>query len=257
MRYIGLENDIGFHLVKVKGAAAKTGVEAYRAVMEHDGLSPEETLAELAKETGIPASQLQYFGSSVMNALYSCTMRDGRSRNFENFLSTRLDITGKFDRIDAPFDELKHKCALGFIPGAKASDYVRRKLPLNETKPPRGRFDYIAYPGGEKGFVKIGEEINIHGKDILLVPSANYISFTTFNKDGKERFYSTVLAERKVIEPTDAALLFNSDNLVRIAWPKAWTREYLGNQETIKFRFNDCTGKGSHDSFSHPVTILK
>lgn len=257
MRYAGLEENIGFHLIKVKGAAAKTGVEAYRAVMEHDGLSPEETLAELAKETGIPASQLQYVGSSLLNALYSCTMRDGRSRNFENFLSTRFDITGKFDRIDAPFEELKHKCALGIVPGAKVSDYVRRKLPLNETKPPRGRFDYITYPGGEKGFIKIGEEINIYGHDLLLDKHTAFIGITTYDKNGKGCYYSTIVVDRARLDKCDSRLLFNSDTLLKAAWPEAWTQELLHDQQTAKFRFMDCSGKGSHDSFSHPVTILR
>lgn len=68
------EETIGFHLTKVKGAAAK-GKEDYRAVLDHNGLSADETLAELVKETGIPPAQLTYIASSVLNGLVTGTLR--------------------------------------------------------------------------------------------------------------------------------------------------------------------------------------
>lgn len=256
MRYATSENDIGFHLIKVKGAAAKSGAEAYRAVMEHDSLSPEETLAELQKETGIPAAQLQYIGSSIMNALYAGTVRDGRSRNFENFLSTRLDIVGKFDRIDAPFDQTKHHCVLGLVPGAKTNNHIRHKLPVNETKPPRGRFDYVTYPGGEKGFIKFGEPIEIHGHDLLLDKNKNMISMLVFDAKGKNHRYSTILEGRGKLDPYDSELLYNSNDFILAAWPQSWSSEDVIGC-TIRFHFLDSSGKESHDSYSRMATILR
>lgn len=250
------EEPIGFHLIKVKGAV-KTGADAYRAVLAHNGLSTRATLEELAKDTNLPEHQLRYFGTTILGALIANTLKDGRSRNFEGLVTTRLDITGKFNRIDEPFDPTKHACVLSFAPGPNAADYRRKANPINETKPPRGRFDYVTYPGGEKGFIKIGEEIQIHGHDLKLDHTVNYIYFTTLNAKGEERFFIRAVEGRAATEPQDMEVLENTDSFLRLAWPAAITPETIGEQTTAKFKFVDGQAKDRHDSFSRPVTILR
>ena len=256
MSTYSFEEPIRFHLVKVKGAV-KTGADAYRAVLEHNGLSARATLEELARDTNIPEHQLRYFGTAILNSLISNTLRDGRSRNFEGFVTTRLDITGKFDRIDEPFDPKKHACALSLSPGPHAADYRRKSPPVNETKPPRGRFDYITYPGGEKGFVKIGEPIEIYGHDLRLSCENGYMMLTTYDKSSREGFGSCAMCST-LTTPNDMKILENSDSYVKLGWPKRFTLEKLRDQETVKLHFVDCRGlKESHDSFSRPATILR
>lgn len=256
MSTYSFEEPIGFHLVKVKGAV-KTGADAYRAVLAHNGLGARATLEEIAKDTNIPEHQLRYFGTAILNSLISNTLKDGRSRNFEGFMTTRLDISGKFARIDEPFDPNKHACVLSLSPGPNAADYRRKSLPVNETKPPRGRFDYITYPGGEKGFIKIGEEIHIYGHELKLDRNENYVYFTTEDTKGKKRFFIEAMEGREHISPQDMKVLENTDSFLRLSWPEAITPETIGEQMTAKFKFYDGRWKDHHDSFSRPVTILR
>ena len=256
MHPYNIEDTIGFHLVKVKGAAAK-GQEAYRAVLDHDSLSADETLAELVKETGLPPAQLTYIGSSVLRELIAGTLRDGRSRNFDNLVTTRLDITGTFDRIDAPYDPKKHACVLSLRPGNALEGLQRRTNPVNESKPPRGRFDTITYPDGEKGFVKIGEDILIYGHDLLIDPKAGYLSLKAFDSHGTPGAFAMTYfdAEATKGDPFAAKVLVNTNEFVRLAWPK-WKPEAVADL-TLRLHYLDCSGKGAHDSFSRPVTILR
>lgn len=249
------DKPIGFHLVKVGGAAAK-GKESYRAVLDHNAMSEEETLRELAEETHIPETTLEYYGKSIIGNLIKGTFKDGRSRNFAGLLLTRLDITGKFERIDEPYDTTKHKCVVTLLPGAEAW-LARRTAPINETKPPRGRFDYITYPGGEKGFIKIGEEIHIHGHDLKLDHGMNCIFLTTLNAKGKPRFFIQAMEGLTTIRPEEMEVLENTDSFLRLAWPRAITLETIGEQTTAKFEFFDGQEKDHHNSFSRPVTILR
>lgn len=255
MYYDTYEDKIGFHLTKVKGAAAK-GKESYRAVLNHDAMSAEDTLEELAQKTRIPSTQLAYIGSSILRGLVEGTLRDGRSRNFEGFVTTRLDIKGIFDRIDTPFDKHKHSCIIGLVPGVNITKLERREAPINETKPPRGRFDYITYPGGEKGFIKIGEEIHVHGHELKLDHKENYIYFTTLSPKGEKRFFLRTMEGRSPTEPCALEILENTDTFLRLRWPQVITPETLGEQTTAKFKFVDCRWTDHHDSFSRPVTIL-
>ena len=256
MSTYSFEEPIGFHLVKVKGAV-KTGADTYRAVLAHNGLGARATLEEIAKDTNIPEHQLRYFGTAILNSLISNTLKDGRSRNFEGFMTTRLDITGKFTRIDEPFDPNKHACVLSLSPGPNAADYRRKSLPVNETKPPRGRFDYITYPGGEKGFVKIGEPIEVYGHDLRITREGGYMKLSTYDKRDTEHYISSAI-ESTIKHPSDMEILVNSDDYVKLGWPCTFTPEAMSEQETAKLRFIDCRGlKERHDSFSRPVTILR
>lgn len=249
------EKPIGFHLVKVNGAAAKDK-DSYRAVLDHNAMSEEDTLCELVEETRIPEAMLKYYGTTILESLIKGTLKDGRSRNFAGLLLTRLDIKGKFDRIDEPYDDAKHKCVLTLLPGAEAR-LTRLTNPVNETKPPRGRFDYITYPGGEKGFIKIGEPIEAYGHDLRISPNGGYLMLFTYDKHGKECFISCAMYT-PLKDPNDMEILENSEDHLKLAWPKFFTVEKLRDQETAKLRFIDCRGlKERHDSFSRPVTILR
>lgn len=122
---------------------------------------------------------------------------------------------------------------------------------------PRGRFDYITYPGGEKGFVKTGEDILIYGHDLLIDPKFGYLSLKVFDNQGTPCAFSMTYFNGEVPEGDSFAVkvLVNTNDFVRLGWPK-WKPEKVADL-TLRIHYLDCSGKGAHDSFSHEVKILR
>lgn len=163
---MALEQEINYKLIKVKNG--KNGRDIYRAVLNHDALSAEETMSEIVDDTKTPEYLVESIVKGTLRSMIRHTLADGRTRKFGEWFETRLDIEGNFDRIDSAFEEGRHKVVLNLLPLAEIGHFQRDMPPKNERIRPRGRIDYVTYPGGDKGEIKIGEDILVYGHDLAL-----------------------------------------------------------------------------------------
>ena len=152
MSYAG-ETDIRYRLVKTSDAKR----DSYHAVMKHEALTARETLEEICEATRLPRHTVESVIGGVLDTMIRGTLSDGRTRRFGNWFETRCDILGRFDRIDEEFDPARHSLAVNLLTLSEFGQYRRKNPPTNERQRPRGRIDYVTWPGGEKGEVKVGE----------------------------------------------------------------------------------------------------
>lgn len=155
--------------------ADKAGKPCYAAALVHgtDRYSREniDILAEESdiRDMGITPGQARTVVGAVVDLMVKKTLTDGVTRRFGDLFEVRLDIAGRFSRIDEPFDPDKHRLKVNLVPlKALSSAYVRSEMPVNERRMPKGRIDYVTYPGGEMGEVKVGEDIIVRGHDLYL-----------------------------------------------------------------------------------------
>jgi len=203
------ESELTYQLIKVKSPLATT--DAYRAVTNHKPLSADETLAEIAARTGLDPARLKYYGGSILDAMAQGVIADGRSRRFGDWLEMRLDLGGKFTRIDEEFDPDRHHLTIGVVPKAALCAHTRHAVPVNVRKRPRGRIDYVTWPGGEKGELKYGADILIYGHD-LTMQSIDSVDLNFYDADGRRHEYSATLRD------TPPRILEHDDTHVRCRW---------------------------------------
>ena len=233
MMNTGIENDIGYRLVK----ASDSKRDSYRAVLKHDALSARATLDEICSATPLPRHLIESAVGGTLDTMIRRTLGDGRTRRFGNWFETRCDILGRFDRIDEAFDPARHKVAVNLLPLAEFDQYGRKNPPINERQRPRGRIDYVTWPGGDKGEVKVGENILVVGHDLELAPHDTLE--LGMNVEGRRLTYVTHLyvhedEEEMILEHDDEHILvkwFGERNRDRISSPDAmfffcpWTRD--------------------------------
>ena len=163
---IGIENEIRYRLVKT----SDTKRDSYHAALKHDALSARETLDEICEATKLSRHLVEHVVGGTLDTMILGTLGDGRTRRFGDWFETRCDILGRFDRIDEAFDPARHKVAVNLLPLSEFDQYSRKNPPVNERQRPRGRIDYVTWPGGDKGEVKVGENILVVGHDLELAP---------------------------------------------------------------------------------------
>ena len=232
MNFAG-EKDIRYRLVK----SSDTKRDSYPAVMKHEALSTRETLDEICEATRLPRHMLESVVGGVLDTMIRGTLADGRTRRFGDWFETRCDILGRFDRIDEEFDPARHSVAVNLLTLSEFGQYRRKNPPTNERQRPRGRIDYVTWPGGEKGEVKVGENILIVGHDLTLAPHDSLE--LSMEIEGRRMTCVTHLyvhedEEQKIIEHDDTHILvkwFGETNPDRITSPDAmfffcpWTRD--------------------------------
>ena len=233
MMNTGIENDISYRLVKT----SDTKRDSYHAVLKHDALSARVTLDEICMTTTLPRHLIESAVSGTLDTMIRRTLGDGRTRRFGDWFETRCDILGRFDRIDEAFDPARHKVAVNLLTLSEFGQYRRKNPPTNERQRPRGRIDYVTWPGGEKGEVKVGENILIVGHDLTLAPHDSLE--LSMEIEGRRMTCVTHLyvhedEEQKIIEHDDTHILvkwFGETNPERITSPDAmfffcpWTRD--------------------------------
>ena len=232
MSYVG-EKDIRYRLVK----SSDTKRDSYHAVMKHEALTAHETMDEICEATRLPRHTLESVVGGVLDTMIRGTFADGRTRRFGNWFETRCDILGRFDRIDEKFDPARHSVAVNLLTLSEFGQYRRKNPPTNERQRPRGRIDYVTWPGGEKGEVKVGENILIVGHDLTLAPNDSLE--LSMEIEGRRMTCVTHLyvhedEEQKIIEHDDTHILvkwFGETHSERITSPDAifffcpWTRD--------------------------------
>ena len=233
MMNTGIENDIGYRLVK----ASDSKRDSYRAVLKHDALSARETLDEICDATRMPRHLIECAVGGTLDTMIRRTLCDGRTRRFGDWFETRCDILGRFDRIDEAFDPARHKVAVNLLPLSEFDQYGRKNPPVNERQRPRGRIDYVTWPGGDKGEVKVGENILVVGHDLGLTPNDSLE--LGMEIEGRRLTYVAHLyvhegEEPKIVEHDDEHILvkwFGERRKERITSPDAmfffcpWTRD--------------------------------
>ena len=186
----------------VKGARKdREGNDTYRAVMRRgegiDLLTGEDKLME---QFGFNTSALRQAVKSLVEQMVEGALKDGRTRRFGDLFEVRLDIEGKFSRIDEPFDPEKHKLKVNLVPLKGLSKAFKRvgNYPENERKQPRGKIDYVTFPGGEKGEIRQGEDIIVYG-DNLKLRQGNWLAMQLKGAMGDKVMYGIYPEYRDLI----------------------------------------------------------
>lgn len=230
----------------VKGAKPdRHGHDTYRAVMQRG--ESIDLLTEGDKflaEFGFDPSILRQALKSLLKQMVKATLADGRTRRFGDMLEVRLDIGGRFDRIDAPFDPEKHELKVNVVPlKGMLKAYARQdNWPKNVRTRPQGKIDYVTYPGGEFGEIKAGEEIVVVGHDLEL-HYGDYLMLHVVNERGAvERYYVYATPEYA------GRILENTPTRLRVSWPaKSPIKVKPGTKPKVYVNVRD------QDGTYHPV----
>ena len=231
--------EITFSLRRV-GGANSAGKGKYYATMGHgtdeysregiDILSEERDI----RDAGITPEQSKTVMTAILDVMARNVMRDGITRRFGNLFELRADIVGPFERIDEPFDYGKHRLKLNLVPlkGLSAA-YVRSEPPVNERRMPKGRIDYVTYAGGDKGEVKVGEDIIIRGQDLYL-DQGDMVSITWTKPSGyvEHRQIGNWVGQEHYIK-------VNTPEELRIGWFISRPEEILIKPGTVPKLFVD------------------
>ena len=160
------------HKAAVKDNA---GNACYRASLVHGADQYSRESIDILEEErdirdmGITPGQARTVVGAVVDLMVKKALTDGVTRRFGDLFEVRVDIAGRFSRIDEPFDRDKHSLKVNLVPlKALSNAYVRSQMPVNERRMPKGRIDYVTYPGGEMGEVKVGEDIIVRGHELYL-----------------------------------------------------------------------------------------
>ena len=209
---------ITFALKRIGGANA-AGKERYYATMGHytdeysrasiDILGEERKILDL----GISPAIAKPAVSAIIDLMVKEALTDGITRRFGDLFEVRVDIAGSFSRIDEPYDATKHHLRVNLVPlKALSSAYYRAEPPVNVRRQPQGRIDHVTYPGGEKGEVKVGEDIIIRGRELYL-NQGDTVTLKWEAPDGQ--------SERSTIgnfADLDQFILVNTPGELRLKW---------------------------------------
>ena len=223
---VGSEKDIRYRLVKT----SDTKRDSYHAVMKHDALTARETLEEICEATRLPRHTVESVIGGVLDTMIRGTLSDGRTRRFGNWFETRCDILGRFNRIDEAFDPARHKVAVNLLPLAEFGQYGRKNPPINERQRPRGRIDYVTWPGGDKGEVKVGENILVVGHDLELAPHDSL----ELGMEVEDRRV-TYVAHLYVHEGEEPKILEHDDEHILVKWFGERRKERITSPDAIFF----------------------
>ena len=235
-----VEKEIRFHLEKMSGPMVKG--DKYRAVIDTDKGEPLDAIEEICKSGKFTSAELQYVVGLTFEKMIRGVLADGRTRRFGDLFEIYPVIRGGFDRVDEQFDPLRHKLVAKFFPLPEFKGHKREKPLVNTRNRPRGRIDYVTYPGGEKGEVKFGEDVIIYGHDLTL----------TFNDtveihlpNGETYGHTFSLDEGNVPRKWDNTdeIIPNTgfvewdDNHIRFNWfPAIKKEDVVGKKVTVRFR---------------------
>lgn len=234
-----VETEVKFHLEKMSGPMVKG--DKYRAVIDTDKDESVDAIEEICKAGKFTSAELRYVVGLTFEKMIRGVLADGRTRRFGDLFEIYPVIRGGFDRVDEQFDPSRHKLVAKFFPLPEFKGYKREKPLVNERNRPRGRIDYVTYPGGEKGEVKFGEDVIIYGHDLTLtygdtveihIPGGfTYGWDFNLDADGNPKYWKS----GKVIE--NRGYVEWDDNHIRFQWfPAIKKEDVVGKKVTVRFR---------------------
>lgn len=232
------EKEIRFRLAKDGGPLVKS--DSYHAIIEKHADQPIDAVPEIAAATGLRPAEIRFYVESVFEHMAENVLADGQPRRFGDLFDISPAITGRFDRIDGEFDPTRHRFVLNLVARKKLKELKRQTPPVNVRPKPRGRIDYVTWPGGEKGELMFGEDIVIVGHDLTLTKGDSvqlrtpdgktYGHLFNFNADGTPATWD----DGTIIENT--GFVEWDDNHIRVKWFKAiQPEEVVGKKVTVRF----------------------
>ena len=233
-----IEREIRFRLTKDGGPLVKG--DSYHAIIEKHVDQPIDAVSEIAEATGLCPTEIRYYVESAFGRMAENVLADGQPRRFGDLFDISAAITGGFSRIDEAFDPTRHRFVLNLGARKGLKTLKRRTPPVNVRPKPRGRIDYVTWPGGEKGEVKFGEDIVIVGHDLTLTygdsvqlrtpDGKTYGHLFNFKADGTPATWDdgTIIENEGFVEW--------DDNHIRVRWFNAIKpEEVVGRKVTVRF----------------------
>ena len=233
-----IEREIRFRLAKDGGPLVKG--DSYHAIIEKRVDQPIDAVPEIAEATGLRQAEIRFYVESAFEHMAESVLADGQPRRFGDLFDVSAAITGGFDRIDGEFDPGRHQFILNLSARKGLKKLRRRTPPVNVRPKPRGRIDYVTWPGGEKGELKFGEDIVIVGHDLTLtngdsvrlhLPDGRTLGHIfNFNADGTPATWD----DGRIIE--NEGFVEWDDNHIRVKWFRAIKpEEVIGKRVTVRF----------------------
>ena len=211
-----IEREIRFRLAKDGGPLVKG--DSYHAIIEKRVDQPIDAVPEIAAATGLRPAEIRFYVESAFEHMAQNVLSDGQPRRFGDLFDVSAAITGRFDRIDGEFDPTRHRFVLNLSARKGLKELKRQTPPVNVRPKPRGRIDYVTWPGGEKGELKFGEDIVIVGHDLTLtygdtvqlhLPNGTTLGHDfVFNADGSQATWDdgTIIENRGFVDANTRAI---------------------------------------------------
>ena len=222
------------------GKVDREGRPCYRATLCHSRSKDDKSIVDIMdkpediRDSGLTPTAVANGVRSLLKLMVKKVLDDRITVRFEDLFEVRADIRGTFHRIDEPFDPEKHKLAVNLVPLKGLTDaYQRDTLPANVRRMPKGRIDYVTYEGGDKGEVKVGEDIIIRGQDLYL-DKGDMVSITWTKPSGyvEHRQIGNWVGQEHYIK-------LNTPEELRIGWFVSRPEEILIKPGTVPKLFVD------------------
>ena len=229
---------LNFHLVPVKGAVKSNGgkfrAEFVRGRDEGDNFGVigfDDVVAETIEEHklhGVSPDMLKLYVEAVLQTMIDKTVKDGRTRRIDDFLSVGLGIHGGFDEKSDDFDYDRHSLGLTVRTLNAFRPNLDSIYPVNVNRKKLFRLSYITAADREHRNHEI-----VYGQDFI-------IRGTGLDRSEEPYVVCNVPRGKNVSESIDIEVKSRTENEFLCKWPESVGRDLLRRRlEFSVVKFNE------------------